>query len=60
MNVTAKSSQKVDEREGSGKRLLKPWLVRARSLLFTHRLEVGLGVTAVVAPFVRPTIATKP
>ena len=60
MNVTAKFSQKVDEREESGKSLLKPWLVRARRLLFTHRLEVGLGVTAVVAPFVRPTIASKP
>ena len=29
-------------------------------LMFTHRLELGLGVTAIVAPFVRPTIADKP
>jgi protein-S-isoprenylcysteine O-methyltransferase Ste14 len=28
--------------------------------LFNHRLEIGLGVTALVAPFVRPTIARKP
>jgi protein-S-isoprenylcysteine O-methyltransferase Ste14 len=28
--------------------------------MFTHRLEIGLGVTAVAAPFVRPSIATKP
>jgi protein-S-isoprenylcysteine O-methyltransferase Ste14 len=60
MNAIAKFSQKIGEREGSGESLLKPWLVRAGRLLFTHRLEVGLGVTAVVAPFVRPTIAAKP
>jgi protein-S-isoprenylcysteine O-methyltransferase Ste14 len=28
--------------------------------MFGLRLEIGLGVTAVAAPFVRPTIATKP
>ena len=26
--------------------------------VFRNRLEIGLGITAVVAPFVRPTIAT--
>jgi protein-S-isoprenylcysteine O-methyltransferase Ste14 len=36
----------------------KPLLARLGRLLFSHRLEIGLGVTAVVAPFVRPTIAT--
>jgi hypothetical protein len=28
--------------------------------MFGLRLEIGLGVTAVVAPFVRPTVASKP
>jgi protein-S-isoprenylcysteine O-methyltransferase Ste14 len=39
---------------------LKQTLARIGRVLFTHRLEVGLGVAAVVAPFVRPTIAKKP
>jgi protein-S-isoprenylcysteine O-methyltransferase Ste14 len=40
--------------------LFKRRLARVGRSLFTHRLEIGLGVTAVAAPFVRPTIATKP
>jgi protein-S-isoprenylcysteine O-methyltransferase Ste14 len=36
----------------------KPRLATIGRLLFSHRLEIGLGVTAMVAPFVRPTIAT--
>jgi hypothetical protein len=40
--------------------LFKQNLARVGRSLFTHRLEIGLGVTAVAAPFVRPTIATKP
>ena len=39
---------------------LKQRLVRVGRPLFTHRLEIGLGVAAVVAPFVRPTLAKKP
>ncbi len=39
---------------------LKAALARLGRLLFAHRLEIGLGVTAVAAPFVRPTLATKP
>jgi protein-S-isoprenylcysteine O-methyltransferase Ste14 len=35
-------------------------LAGAGRLLFTHRLEIGLGVTAAVAPFVNPTIARTP
>src|ERR1700733_8666128 len=35
-------------------------LARAGRLLFTHRLEIGLGVTAVIAPFVKPTLAKTP
>src|SRR3984885_15252714 len=35
-------------------------LARAGRLLFTHRLEIGLGVTAVAAPFVKPTVAKTP
>jgi protein-S-isoprenylcysteine O-methyltransferase Ste14 len=35
-------------------------LARIGRLLFTHRLEIGLGVTAVAAPFVKPTLATTP
>jgi protein-S-isoprenylcysteine O-methyltransferase Ste14 len=32
-------------------------LAQIGRLLFTHRLEIGLGVTAVAAPFVKPTVA---
>ncbi len=39
---------------------LKPGLARFGRLLFSHRLEIGLAVTAVAAPFVRPTVAKKP
>jgi protein-S-isoprenylcysteine O-methyltransferase Ste14 len=35
-------------------------LARVGRLLFTHRLEIGLAVTAAVAPFVKPTLATTP
>jgi protein-S-isoprenylcysteine O-methyltransferase Ste14 len=35
-------------------------LARGGRLLFTHRLEIGLGVTAAVAPFVKPTVAKTP
>jgi protein-S-isoprenylcysteine O-methyltransferase Ste14 len=35
-------------------------LACAGRLLFTHRLEIGLGVTAVIAPFVKPTLAKTP
>jgi hypothetical protein len=28
--------------------------------MFSHRLEIGVVVTVVVIPFVRPAIATKP
>jgi protein-S-isoprenylcysteine O-methyltransferase Ste14 len=33
------------------------WIGRS---LFAHRLEIGLGVTAVAAPFVKPTLAATP
>jgi protein-S-isoprenylcysteine O-methyltransferase Ste14 len=39
---------------------LKRGLARVGRSMFGLRLEIGLGVTAVVAPFVRPTIANKP
>ena len=39
---------------------LKRWLARFGRSIFGLRLEIGLGLTAVVAPFVRPTIARKP
>jgi protein-S-isoprenylcysteine O-methyltransferase Ste14 len=39
---------------------LKQSLGRIRGLLFSHRLELGLGLTAVAVPFVRPSVATKP
>jgi protein-S-isoprenylcysteine O-methyltransferase Ste14 len=42
---------------GTGGRL-KRRLAGFGRLVFRNRLEIGLGVTAVVAPFVRPTIAT--
>jgi protein-S-isoprenylcysteine O-methyltransferase Ste14 len=39
---------------------LKRRLARIGRSMFSQRLEIGLGVTAVAVPFVRPTIATKP
>src|ERR1700742_3411824 len=47
---------------GGAKNTDRPKAVLAHlgRLLFAHRLEIGLGVTAVTAPFVRPTVATKP
>ena len=39
---------------------LKRGLARIGRSMFGLRLEIGLGVTAIVAPFVRPTIAKKP
>jgi protein-S-isoprenylcysteine O-methyltransferase Ste14 len=39
---------------------LKQTLARIGRSMFSHRLEIGLGVTAVAVPFVRPTIADKP
>ena len=35
-------------------------LARIGRSMFSQRLEIGLGVTAVAVPFVRPTIATEP
>jgi hypothetical protein len=39
---------------------LKRRLARIGRSMFGLRLEIGLGVTAVAAPFVRPTIAKRP
>jgi protein-S-isoprenylcysteine O-methyltransferase Ste14 len=39
---------------------LKRRLARIGRSMFGLRLEIGLGVTAVVTPFVRPTVANKP
>jgi protein-S-isoprenylcysteine O-methyltransferase Ste14 len=47
------SGQKIDDH-------FKRRLARIGRSMFSHRLEIGLGVTAVAVPFVRPTIATKP
>src|ERR1700693_2087526 len=44
---------KIDDR-------LKRRLARIGRSMFSQRLEIGLGVTAVAVPFVRPTIATGP
>jgi protein-S-isoprenylcysteine O-methyltransferase Ste14 len=46
-------AQKIDDR-------LKRRLARIGRSMFRQRLEIGLGVTAVAVPFVRPTIATEP
>jgi protein-S-isoprenylcysteine O-methyltransferase Ste14 len=35
-------------------------LIQVGRTLFSNRLEIGLGVTAVALPFVRPTLATTP
>jgi protein-S-isoprenylcysteine O-methyltransferase Ste14 len=40
--------------------LLERSLARIGRLLFRHRLEIGLGVTALAVPFIRPTMATTP
>ncbi len=61
MNAVIQLSAKSDVRpepRSSGR--VTKGLVRIGKSLFTHRLEIGLGVTALVVPFVRPTIATKP
>ena len=61
MNTVDEFAKKVGSRSQSrNSDRLKRTLVCIGRLLFTHRLEIGLGVTAVAAPFVRPTIATKP
>jgi protein-S-isoprenylcysteine O-methyltransferase Ste14 len=39
---------------------LKRRLAQMGRSMFSHRLEIGLGVTAIAIPFVRPTIATEP
>jgi protein-S-isoprenylcysteine O-methyltransferase Ste14 len=39
---------------------LKRRLARIGRSMFSQRLEIGLGLTAVAVPFVRPTIATEP
>jgi protein-S-isoprenylcysteine O-methyltransferase Ste14 len=39
---------------------LKRRLARIGRSMFSQRLEIGLAVTALAVPFVRPTIATKP
>jgi protein-S-isoprenylcysteine O-methyltransferase Ste14 len=38
----------------------KKRLARMGRSMFTHRLEIGLGVTAAAVPFVRPTVAVRP
>jgi protein-S-isoprenylcysteine O-methyltransferase Ste14 len=48
-----RSGPKVDDR-------LKRRLARIGRSMFSHRLEIGLGLTGVAVPFVRPTIATEP
>jgi protein-S-isoprenylcysteine O-methyltransferase Ste14 len=49
----SRAAPKIDDR-------LKRRLARIGRSMFRQRLEIGLGVTAVAVPFVRPTIATKP
>jgi hypothetical protein len=44
---------KIDDR-------FKRRLARMGRSMFSHRLEIGVVVTVVVIPFVRPAIATKP
>jgi len=60
-NTANELSKKEDSRpeSRSGDRF-KRGLARIGRSLFAHRLEIGLGVTAVAAPFVRPTVATTP
>jgi protein-S-isoprenylcysteine O-methyltransferase Ste14 len=61
MNTVDEFAKKVGSRPQSrDSDRLKRTLACIGRLLFTHRLEIGLGVTAVAAPFVRPTVATKP
>jgi protein-S-isoprenylcysteine O-methyltransferase Ste14 len=58
-NMAVFSNKEGSRAEPTTGDLLKRMFARIGRSLFTHRLEIGLGVTAVVAPFVRPTIATK-
>jgi protein-S-isoprenylcysteine O-methyltransferase Ste14 len=61
MNTVDEFAKKVGSRSQSrNSDRLKRRLACIGRLLFTHRLEIGLGVTVIAAPFVRPTIATKP
>jgi protein-S-isoprenylcysteine O-methyltransferase Ste14 len=53
----AKEGWRAEPRTGDR---LNRGLARIGRLLFTHRLEIGLGVTAATAPFVKPTLATTP
>ena|ERR1700722_10438086 len=55
----AKQGSRLGPEQGTGDRLQRR-LAGIGRLMFSHRLEIGLGVTAVAAPFVRPSIATKP
>jgi hypothetical protein len=60
-NTEDKSSKEEDRRpESRIEDRLKRRLARIGRSMFGLRLEIGIGVTAVVAPFVRPTIAKKP
>jgi protein-S-isoprenylcysteine O-methyltransferase Ste14 len=61
INREVKSSKQEDScPESRTVDRLKRKLARIGRSMFGLRLEIGLGVTALVAPFVRPTIATKP
>jgi protein-S-isoprenylcysteine O-methyltransferase Ste14 len=58
------TAEELSKKEGSRpapeiRDRLKRRLARIGRSMFTQRLEIGLAVTAVAAPFVRPTIATE-
>jgi protein-S-isoprenylcysteine O-methyltransferase Ste14 len=53
LNVGSRALPRTGDRLNRG-------LARLGRSLFTHRLEIGLGVTAAAAPFVKPTLANTP
>ena len=59
------TDEEFSKKEGSrpGPRIydrLQRRLARLGRAMFSQRLEIGLGLTAVAVPFVRPTIAAEP
>jgi protein-S-isoprenylcysteine O-methyltransferase Ste14 len=61
MNMPDDSAKANDlGRKAESHHRLNRGLARIGRALFGYRLQIGLGVTAIAAPFVRPTLAKKP
>ena len=61
MDMTDDSAKDNDlGREAESSHRLNREMARIGRALFGYLLEIGLGVTAIAAPFVHPTLAKKP